>query len=85
MNCSGSSPNGKPKPGGMPLMGSIVRPPLRYDGDVTDPAPLSERTFVRITSAPISVDEALSFVADPGAGGTAVFSGPCVTTRAPAT
>ena len=56
-------------------MGSIVRPPLRYDGPVTDPAPLNQRTLVRITSAPIVVDEALTFVADHGAGGTAVFIG----------
>ena len=66
-------------------MGSIVRPPLRYDGPVTDPAPLSERTLVRITSEPILVDEALAFVADPGAGGTASSSAPCGTTRARAT
>lgn len=50
-------------------MSSIVRPPLRYDGAVTD------RTLVRITSEPLVVDEALAFVADPGAGGTAVFIG----------
>ena len=56
-------------------MGSIVRPALRYDGSVTDPAPLNQRTLVRITSAPIVVDEALAFVADPGAGGTTVFIG----------
>jgi len=42
---------------------------------VTDPAPLSERTLVRITTAPIVVDEALAFVVDPAAGGTAVFIG----------
>ena len=40
---------------------------------MTDPAP--ERTLVRITSERIVVDEALTFVADPGAGGTAVFVG----------
>jgi molybdopterin synthase catalytic subunit len=59
----------------MPLIASIVRPPLRYDGHVTDRAPPSARTLVRITSEPIVVDEALAFVADPGAGGTAVFIG----------
>ena len=42
---------------------------------MTDPAPLNQRTLVRITSAPIVVDEALAFVADPGAGGTTVFIG----------
>ena len=32
-------------------------------------------TLVRITAEPLSVDEALAFVADPGAGGTCVFIG----------
>ena len=50
-------------------MNAMVRPPLRYDGPVTD------RTLVRITSEPIEADEALAFVADPGAGATAVFVG----------
>jgi molybdopterin synthase catalytic subunit len=31
--------------------------------------------LVRITSDPISADEAIAFVADPGAGGTCVFLG----------
>jgi molybdopterin synthase catalytic subunit len=31
--------------------------------------------LVRVTSDPISADEALGFVADPGAGGTCVFLG----------
>jgi molybdopterin synthase catalytic subunit len=56
-------------------MASIVRPPLRYDDAVTDHAPPSERALVRVTSEPIVVDEALAAVADPGAGGTAVFIG----------
>ncbi len=54
-------------------MPAIVRPPLRYDGAVTDPGP--ERTLVRITSEPLAVEEALAHVADPGAGGTALFIG----------
>jgi molybdopterin synthase catalytic subunit len=32
-------------------------------------------TLVRVTAEPLSVDEALAFVADPGAGGTCVFVG----------
>jgi molybdopterin synthase catalytic subunit len=32
-------------------------------------------TLTRITSEPLSVDEALAFVADPSAGGTCVFVG----------
>ncbi len=36
---------------------------------------MSDRLLVRITSEPLSVDEALTFVADPGAGGTCVFVG----------
>jgi molybdopterin synthase catalytic subunit len=35
----------------------------------------AERTFVRITADPLSVDDALAFVADPAAGGTCVFVG----------
>lgn len=31
--------------------------------------------LVRVTAEPLSVDEALAFVADPGAGGTCVFIG----------
>jgi molybdopterin synthase catalytic subunit len=40
-------------------------------GDRTVPDDL----LVRVTSDPISADEALGFVADPGAGGTCVFLG----------
>ncbi len=36
---------------------------------------VSDRVLVRITTDPLSVDEALRFVADPGAGGTCVFIG----------
>lgn len=36
---------------------------------------MSDRLLVRITPGPLSVDEALAFVADPGAGGTCVFIG----------
>jgi molybdopterin synthase catalytic subunit len=36
---------------------------------------VSDRLLVRITPDPLSVDEALTFVADPGAGGTCVFIG----------
>jgi molybdopterin synthase catalytic subunit len=36
---------------------------------------VSDRFLVRITPDPLSVDEALTFVADPGAGGTCVFIG----------
>jgi molybdopterin synthase catalytic subunit len=36
---------------------------------------VSDRLLVRITPEPLSVDEALAFVADPGAGGTCVFLG----------
>jgi molybdopterin synthase catalytic subunit len=32
-------------------------------------------TLVRVTAEPLSVDEALAFVADPAAGGTCVFLG----------
>jgi molybdopterin synthase catalytic subunit len=35
----------------------------------------ADRTLVRITGDPLSVDEALAFVADPSAGGTCVFVG----------
>jgi molybdopterin synthase catalytic subunit len=34
-----------------------------------------DRSLVRVTVEPLSVDEALAFVADPGAGGTCVFVG----------
>jgi molybdopterin synthase catalytic subunit len=36
---------------------------------------VSERVLVRVTSDPLSVDEALASVADDGAGGTCVFVG----------
>jgi molybdopterin synthase catalytic subunit len=36
---------------------------------------VSDRLLVRITADPLSVDEALSFVGDPGAGGTCIFVG----------
>jgi molybdopterin synthase catalytic subunit len=36
---------------------------------------VSEAVLVRISADPLDVDEALSFVADPGAGGTCVFVG----------
>jgi molybdopterin synthase catalytic subunit len=39
-------------------------------GAVSDAA-----TLVRVTAEPLSVDEALAFVADPSAGGTCVFIG----------
>jgi molybdopterin synthase catalytic subunit len=35
----------------------------------------ADRTLVRITDGPLSVDEALAFVADPSAGATCVFVG----------
>jgi molybdopterin synthase catalytic subunit len=34
-----------------------------------------DRSLVRVTAEPLSVDEALAFVADPAAGGTCVFVG----------
>lgn len=40
---------------------------------MTDPAP--QRMLVRITPEPLVVDGALTFVADPGAGATAMFVG----------
>jgi molybdopterin synthase catalytic subunit len=40
-------------------------------GDRTAPTDL----LVRVTSDPISADDAVAFVADPGAGGTCVFLG----------
>jgi len=36
---------------------------------------VSEAVLVRISADPLEVDEALSFVGDPGAGGTCVFVG----------
>jgi molybdopterin synthase catalytic subunit len=36
---------------------------------------VTDDLLVRVTSDPISADEALGFVADPGAGGTCVFLG----------
>jgi molybdopterin synthase catalytic subunit len=36
---------------------------------------VSDRVLVRVSADPLSVDEALRFVADPGAGGTCVFVG----------
>ncbi len=36
---------------------------------------MRERTLLRVQAEPLSVDEALTFVADPGAGGTCVFVG----------
>jgi len=36
---------------------------------------VAERSWVRVTAEPLSVDQALAFVADPGAGGTCVFVG----------
>jgi molybdopterin synthase catalytic subunit len=36
---------------------------------------VSEPLLVRISAAPIPVDEALAFVGDPGAGGTCLFVG----------
>ena len=36
---------------------------------------MSVPTLVRVTADPLSVDEALAAVADPGAGGTCVFMG----------
>ncbi len=36
---------------------------------------MSDSALIRVTDEALSVDEALSFVADPGAGGTCVFVG----------
>ena len=36
---------------------------------------MSDRLLARLPAEPLSVDEALAFVADPGAGGTCVFVG----------
>ncbi len=36
---------------------------------------VSEPLLVRLSSEPLSVDDALAFIADPGAGGTCVFVG----------
>jgi molybdopterin synthase catalytic subunit len=36
---------------------------------------VSEPVLVRLSTEPLSVDDALAFVADPGAGGTCVFVG----------
>jgi molybdopterin synthase catalytic subunit len=36
---------------------------------------VSDRVLIRVTPEPLSVDEALSFVGDPGAGATCVFVG----------
>jgi molybdopterin synthase catalytic subunit len=36
---------------------------------------VSEPVLVRLSAEPLSVDEALTFVGDPGAGGTCVFVG----------
>jgi molybdopterin synthase catalytic subunit len=36
---------------------------------------VSEPALVRLSTEPLSVDDALAFVADPGAGGTCVFVG----------
>jgi len=38
-------------------------------------ADVSDRTLVRVTPEPLSVQEAVSHVEDPGAGGTCVFVG----------
>jgi molybdopterin synthase catalytic subunit len=38
-------------------------------------APVSDQPLVRVQPGPLSVDEALAFVADPRAGGTCVFVG----------
>ena len=39
------------------------------------PEPTTRRALIRVTSDPLSVDEALAAVADPGAGGACVFIG----------
>jgi molybdopterin synthase catalytic subunit len=36
---------------------------------------VSEPVLVRLSTEPLSVDDALTFIADPGAGGTCVFLG----------
>jgi molybdopterin synthase catalytic subunit len=36
---------------------------------------MAERTLTRVTDAPLSTEEALAFVADPGAGASCVFVG----------
>ena len=38
-------------------------------------AAVSEPVLTRVSAEPLSVDEALAFIADPGAGGTCVFIG----------
>ena len=38
-------------------------------------AAVSEPVLVRLSTEPLSVDDALTFIADPGAGGTCVFVG----------
>ena len=42
---------------------------------VVSPPSLDASTLVRVGAEPLSVDEALAFVADPAAGGTCVFVG----------
>jgi molybdopterin synthase catalytic subunit len=37
--------------------------------------PVSDRLLIRVTSEPLVAEEALTFVGDPGAGGTVVFVG----------
>jgi molybdopterin synthase catalytic subunit len=44
---------------------------------------VSDALLVRITADPLSIDEALGFIADPGAGGSCVFVG-TVRDRSPA-
>jgi molybdopterin synthase catalytic subunit len=39
------------------------------------PVSAAEPLLVRVTTEPLSVDEALAFIADPAAGGTCVFIG----------
>ena len=43
-------------------------------GAVSRPSP-GDLTLVRVSAEPLSVDEALAFIADPSAGGSAVFIG----------
>ena len=38
-------------------------------------AAVSEPVLTRVSAEPLSVDEALAFIADPGASGTCVFIG----------
>ena len=56
----------------------MSNPPLTHPSYVGPPdtmCAVSEPLLVRLSAEPVSVDEALAFVGDPGAGGTCVFVG----------